>query len=168
MVTQEKKQPKKVKKKSKVTGWSTEKMEEKASKQEFKGTEEMAHWRNINQEEIDNTWKRPSVTNRGRSTGKVQSGCEYKRSIQRKRAAVGVEDDPQGATIFQTRTWSEDSMDENLLVVQGIRSAAKAGDAGEPYGRGINEAAKDEGHDRYDKRNKMKGKNGRKQQLGGR
>ena len=42
---------------------------------------------------------------------------------------------------------------ENLLVVQGTQSAAKAKYCGEPDGRGTDEAAaKNEDHDRYDKR----------------
>ena len=49
------KEPQKERKKSE--GWSTEKMQEKASKQEFKETEEMVRWRSINQEGINNVWK---------------------------------------------------------------------------------------------------------------
>ena len=41
---------KKENKKSKVAGWSTAQMEEKASKHELQDTEEMLHWRSINQE----------------------------------------------------------------------------------------------------------------------
>ena len=40
-------------KKSKVAGWSAEKMEEKASKHGFKDTEVMGQWRSINQEGIN-------------------------------------------------------------------------------------------------------------------
>ena len=40
--------------------WSTEMMEEKTSKQEFKNTEEMVQCRNINQEEIDKMWMKLS------------------------------------------------------------------------------------------------------------
>ena len=43
------KELKKEKKQSEVAGWFTEKIEEKASKQEFKDTEEMVQWRSINQ-----------------------------------------------------------------------------------------------------------------------
>ena len=38
-----------------MVGWSTEKMEETESKQEFKDSEKMVQWRRINQE-----WKEPS------------------------------------------------------------------------------------------------------------
>ena len=47
-------EPTKEKKKSKVVGCSTEKVEEKASKQEFTDTEDMVQRRNINQEEVGN------------------------------------------------------------------------------------------------------------------
>ena len=49
-------------KKNKVVGWSTEKMEEKGSKQEFNDTEDMVQWRSINQEETDSVWKKRSWT----------------------------------------------------------------------------------------------------------
>ena len=56
----------------------------------------------------------------------------------------------------------------NFCVVQGIRFGAKARHAGESDGRGGDEAAaKDEGHDRYDKERQVKGQIGRKQQLAG-
>ena len=52
-------------KKSKVVGLSTEKMEEKGSKHKLKDTEDMVQWRSIDQEEVDNvveeavgTWKK--------------------------------------------------------------------------------------------------------------
>ena len=51
------KEPKKENTKSKVAGWSTEKMEEKASKQEFKDIEEMVQRWSINQAEINDVWK---------------------------------------------------------------------------------------------------------------
>ena len=42
--------------------WSKEKMEEKESKQELRGSEEMVPWRSINQEGVHNLWKRLSDT----------------------------------------------------------------------------------------------------------
>ena len=63
VVTKEK-EPKKEKKKSKVVGWSTVKMEEKESKQEFKDTEEMVQcnqWRSIDPEVSNNVWDKLSV-----------------------------------------------------------------------------------------------------------
>ena len=55
-----KREPKKEKKKSKVAGWPTENMEEKASTHEFNDTEEMVQWRSLNQEGINNVWKKLS------------------------------------------------------------------------------------------------------------
>ena len=49
-------EPKKEKKKSEVAGWSSAKMEERTSKHEFKDTEEMVQWRNINQGGINMVW----------------------------------------------------------------------------------------------------------------
>ena len=43
--------------KKRVVGWSTERMEDKTSKREFKDTEETVQWRSINQEGFDNLWK---------------------------------------------------------------------------------------------------------------
>ena len=43
--------------KKKVVGWSTERMEDKTSKREFKDTEERVQWRSINQGGFDNLWK---------------------------------------------------------------------------------------------------------------
>ena len=44
-----------------VVGWSTEKMEEERNNQLVKDTEEMVSWRSINQEEIDEVWKKLAV-----------------------------------------------------------------------------------------------------------
>ena len=49
VLTKEKDQRRR-RKKSKLAGRSTEKMEEKARKHDFKDTEEMVQWRSINQE----------------------------------------------------------------------------------------------------------------------
>ena len=56
VLTEEKGQ-KKEKKKRKVVGWSTEKMEKKERKQEFRDTEEIVHSRSRNQERLGNVWK---------------------------------------------------------------------------------------------------------------
>ena len=45
------------KKKGKVVGWSTEKMEEKESKQDFEDTEEMVQWKSIDQGVINRKWQ---------------------------------------------------------------------------------------------------------------
>ena len=45
-----KRKEQKEEKKSKVEGWSTEKMKRKESQQQFKDTEDMVQWRSINQE----------------------------------------------------------------------------------------------------------------------
>ena len=51
-------------------------------------------------------------------------------------------------------------------MIQGILFAANERHAGEPNRKGGDEAAaKDEGHERYDKENQIKRQNGRKQQL---
>ena len=50
-----------------VVGWSTEKVEEKGSKQEFQDTDDMVQWRSINQEDIDNVWQTLS--------GKLRKKC---------------------------------------------------------------------------------------------
>ena len=52
-VATKEKEPKKENKKRKVVGWSTEKMEEKASKHEFKDTEEMVQWKSIAQKRME-------------------------------------------------------------------------------------------------------------------
>ena len=44
-----------------VVGWSTEKMEEERNNQLVKDAEEMVRWRSINQEEIDEVWKKLAV-----------------------------------------------------------------------------------------------------------
>ena len=51
------KELKKEKKQNKVAGWFTEKIEEKASKQEFKDKEEMVQWRSINHEGVNDVRK---------------------------------------------------------------------------------------------------------------
>ena len=45
---------------AKGAGWSTEKMEEKASNQLVKDTGNVS-WRNIHQQEIDDVWKKLSA-----------------------------------------------------------------------------------------------------------
>ena len=76
-----KKRSQRRKKKSKVVGRCTEKMEEKARKHEFKDTEAMVQWRSINQEGINNLLKKAVGEKRGRSAGKVPSGGQQERSV---------------------------------------------------------------------------------------
>ena len=81
---EQEKEQQKEKKKSKFVGWSTENMEKKQRNQEFKHSGEMVQWMSIDQEGMNTMWKTVS-TNEGRSAGKVQSGGQQQRSIQRKR-----------------------------------------------------------------------------------
>ena len=62
MLTKEKEQTKE-KKKSKVVGWSTAKMEENESKQELKDTKEMVQWKSIDQEGMNNMSEKHSSKN---------------------------------------------------------------------------------------------------------
>ena len=64
--------------------------------------------------------------------------------MQRKRSAVGVEDGPESQDISASKV-ERRLLGENFCVVKGIRFPAKARHAGEPDGKGGDEAAaKDE------------------------
>ena len=56
----------------KISSWSTKMLEEVASKQECEDTEEMVHWRNISQEDINELWKERQ--HEGVSPAEIQCG----------------------------------------------------------------------------------------------
>ena len=107
MLTKEK-GPKKEKKKSKVVGWSTEKVEAKESKHEFKDTEEMVQWRNINQEEIDNMWKKLSE--------KIRYKCWKSTKWRRAR-----EEHTKEEVRSRSGGWSRGS--KNITLESGVKTA---------------------------------------------
>ena len=138
------KEPKKEKKKSEVVSLVHRKMEEKASTYEFKHTEEKVQWRNINQEEIDSVWMRLSEND------EVLEKYTLKVS---KRGAFSRRGDPSVWRMVQRvqKYQPRKLLGVNLLMVQGIRSAAKERRAGKSNWKGGDEAAAtDEDHGRDD------------------
>ena len=74
----------------------------------------------------------------------------------------------QRVKMFKPGKWCKDCWAGFFFVDRGIRCAAKARHAGEPDGKGGDEAAAtNEGHDRYGKENQIKVQHGRKTAVGG-
>ena len=102
------KEPMKEMKKTKVAGWSTEKMDEKASKQECKDAEEMVQWRSINQEEIGN------VEN---TVGKLRKQCQ--RSTKWRLAREHTQEEVSR----RSGGWSRES--KNINLENGVKTAGR-------------------------------------------
>ena len=105
-VSTKQKVPTKEKKQSMVAGWSTEKMEEKASKQEFKDTEDMVQWRSTNQENIETLRKKVSEN--------IENEVLKKYNVEvSKRGASKEEGEPSESRMvqrvekYQPRKWDE-------------------------------------------------------------
>ena len=61
-------------------------MEEKANRQKFNDTEEVMHYRSIDQEGSNNVWKKLAENIQEEVLGEVQcGGSKQERNIQRKR-----------------------------------------------------------------------------------
>ena len=97
-------------KKSKVAGWSTEKMDEKASEHEVKNTEEMVQWRSISQARIDNVWKKLSE--------KWRRKCY--RSTKRRPAR---EEHTKEEVSRRSGRWSRES--QNINLEHGVKTAGR-------------------------------------------
>ena len=108
-----------------------------------------------------------------KAVGQIEEGVleKYKVDVRKGETCKGrgepSEDGPESEDISTSKMeWR--LLGENLLEVQGKPFAAKARHAGEPNGKGGDEAAaKDEDHGRYDKKDQGKRQNGRKHQLVG-
>ena len=125
--------------KRKVVGWSTKGMDEKVSKLRVEDTEEMVSGRSLRQEEIED---------------------RKRRSLLRKRCALGVENGSKKQEISASKM-GEDCWARIFLMVQRVQSAPKARHAGKFDGGGRDEAAaKNENYGGYDNEKQSKRKNG--------
>ena len=67
----------------KLRGWSTEEMKDKASSPSREDTEEMRTWRDLNQEEMDQCWKKLAERMEEEVLDKYKSRGQPKRGLQR-------------------------------------------------------------------------------------
>ena len=100
---------------------STEEMKEKPSSSL---EEEMRTWRGLDQEEMDQCWKKLAGNGEG-SPGQVQGRRQQKRGLQRQRFSTGMEACTKKQQIQDTKVEVR-LLGKNLRLVQRIQPAASA------------------------------------------
>ena len=77
--------------KKKVKGWSTEEMKDQANRDLEEYTEEMRTWRGLNQDEMDQCWKKSAGRMEEEVLDKYKVKDSKKRGLQRQRLPAEME-----------------------------------------------------------------------------